>query len=187
MSDIVPATEYAFGNLYLARELDPARIQTLREDAINALISACIGAKVGTERKDLTIRPILPNTDLSLTNESWQTPTLTVNGWAQFVSKTISTPFCMVFYGVFNRSAAQLVSALRYRLGASGGGTTKMVLELEAMIGEMVQSAYHPPVVYVPGNTAYIDAYGLTGVTTQALGLMGFIGEPRGGIMTGGV
>lgn len=191
MPDILTSTPYAFNQLYTQNELraqPPDGIKVLRNGCIDAVTKAAVDTKVASRADDLTIRPVMANLDLSLTNESWVSPALVANTYTQFISQALTTPYVVGFYGMYSWDTNPLISVIRYRMGASGTGSTKAILQMQQLYAQTEPVGYHVPLVYVPGNTIYIDAYAISisGVTTQKFGFIGYTGEPKGKNMVGG-
>ena len=183
--DIVNAKPYAFAHIVPERLLTPGGVQAATDQAIDALVRAAVDAKIAGSADGLTIRPILPATDLDYTNEDWLSPSLTVNAWTQVVSEALNTPVAICFYGVFFWASQPETTFIRYRQGSGGSGSTRFVYGLQRLFGEDNPAGYHEPVVYTPGNTVYIDGYKRNATGTDRFGFFGFTAEPRGKIMDG--
>lgn len=170
----VSAEEFVKSILYPARELRPDEISFMRNQAMNMALDMAVpdlGAK-----SSLAVREALPKSDFSLTYEQWKTGALTPNDWTSYLSLQVPTTKAVVFWGLYNRDLNPVTTSIRYRSGSSGAGGSKLILNMECLYGEEQFAGYHAPVFYKPGETIYIDVYGVQAVT-QLLGFRCYVVE----------
>jgi len=161
-------------------ELDIAEIAAIKQQVIDALFSVAM-KMTGLTRDQLVIRNLLPKTDLGLTNEYWETPSLTANDWTNYFTKQLAEQQFVVFYGVANLAPDPKATALRFKVGSEAGTKTLDVVQLEELYTNTVRTDgfFKRPIIYKERQYSNVDVYSkATG--TDPLMLRGFVAEPAG-------
>ena len=163
-------------------ELELADIISIKQQVIDALMSIAT-RMTGLTPEQLVVRNILPSTDLGLTNEYWETPSLTANDWTNYFTKQLDEQQFVVFYGVANLSPDPKVTALRFKVGSGAGTKTLDVVQLEELYTntDRTDGFFKRPIIYKERQYSNVDVYAkVTG--TEPLMLRGFVIEPAGRI-----
>ena len=170
-------------------ELSLAERRTFRKTAKERAIAEALELSLAADRKELVARSILPATDLPVgyTNEVYLTGAVVVNTWTS-VYDTLAVPQLgnrkvLVIYKVVNMTAVPSVTAVRFRLGATGVSTLGW-LHLEQIIDvKLTPEVYlSEPMVYKPTQFVDIQCYArlAIGAGGERLGFEGYVVEPLG-------
>ena len=161
-------------------EMEIADIKAIVNSVIESMTTKAVDLKYVTTAEELTVREILPKTDIGLTNEYWVTPTLTGNAWANyFVDKQVADRTIIGFYGAKNLSADPKATAIRF---SSGKGKTKIVdvIQIEKIYeSDMSEGFFDEPIIYVAKSYMTVEVYSKAAVD-EPLVLPSFVVEPMG-------
>ena len=167
------------GEIIPASEITVEDITAIKQAVVDKLFEVAM-AMTGLKKEDLIVRPILPSTDLGLTNETWETPSLTANAWNTYFSKQLNDQRFIGFYGVSNLSPDPVVTAIKFSVGA---GKTKVldVLQIEDLYSdsERVDGYFKAPIIYKEKQYCNCDIYARAAGSDRLI-LKGFVVEPAG-------
>jgi len=163
-----------------ASELEISDIMAIRQQVIDALFSVAM-RMTGLMREELVVRNALPSTDFGLTNEYWQTPTLTANDWTNYFTKQLDDQKFVAFYGIANQAADPIVTAVRFKLGSGTGTKTLDVVQLEDLYTDAtrVDGYFKRPIIYKEKQYVNVDVYAKA-AGTEPLILKALVIEPMG-------
>jgi len=162
-----------------------------RKRAKNQAISEALKLALATDEKGLTVRDILPATDLGApagsgyTNEVFITGAIAAITWTSVYDTAgvaqLGTRKVLVIYKIFNHTPMPNVTEVEFRLGLTGTSTLAR-FHTEGVIGiELTPEAYmSEPVVYTKEQWVDIRCYARAAIVTERLGFKGFIVEPLG-------
>lgn len=168
------------GYVIPASELNVEDIISIKQQVIDALFKVAM-KMTGLTKDQLVVRNLLPKTDLGLTNEYWETPSLTANDWTNYFTKQLDQQQFVVFYGVANLSPSPKATALRFKVGRGEGTKTLDVIQLEELYTNTVRSDgfFKRPIIYKERQYVNVDVYSKA-AGTEPLMLRGFAVEPAG-------
>ena len=168
------------GEIIPASEMDIADVTALKQALLDRMFEIAMAMGVVERREELIYRPILPKTDLGLTNEYWETPSLTANTWNTYFSKQLDDQRFVGFYGVTNLSADPVVTGLKFSVGA-GKTKTLDVLQIEDLYSdsERVDGYFKNPIIYKEKQYCNLEVYAKA-AGSDRLVLKGFVVEPAG-------
>jgi len=170
-------------------ELSLAERRRFRTTAKEQAIAEAMKLALVADRGMLVARSIFPNTDLptGYTNEAYLTGAVVVNAWTSVYDTAVVPQLgnrkVLVIYKVVNMTAVPSVTAVRFRLGATGVTTLGWV-HLEQVIDvKLTPEVYlSEPVVYTPNQFVDIQCYARAaiGAGGERLGFEGYVIEPLG-------
>ena len=168
------------GYLLPAIEMTIEDVPSIKSQVIDAVM-AIATRMTGLTPDQLVVRNILPKTDLGLTNEYWETPTLTPNDWTNYFTKQLENQKFVVFYGVADLSPDPKVTALKFKVGSGDGTKTLDVVHLEELFtnSERTDGYLKRPIIYKEQQYVNVDVYSKAAVS-EPLVLRGFVVEPAG-------
>ena len=168
------------GYLIPAIEMTIEDVSSIKVQVIDAVMSIAT-RMTGLTPDQLVIRNILPKTDLGLTNEYSETPTLTANDWTNYFTRQLNNQQFMVFYAVADLSPDPKATALRFKVGSGGGTKTLDVVHLEELFAnsERADGYLKRPIIYKETQYVNVDVYSKAAVS-EPLILRGFVVEPAG-------
>jgi len=163
-----------------ASELEVADIMSIKQQVIDALFGVAM-KMTGLGKDQLIVRSVLPATDLGLSNEYWETPSLTANDWTNYFTHQLEDQAFIAFYGVANLSADPKVTAVRFKLGSGAGTKTLDVVQLEDLYSDntRVDGYFKRPIIYKHKQYANVDVYSKA-AGTEPLILKSLVVEPAG-------
>ena len=163
-----------------AIEMTIEDVASIKAQVIDRVMSVAT-RMTGLTPDQLVIRNILPKTDLGLTNEYWETPTLTANDWTNYFTRQLNNQQFMVFYAVADLSPDPKATALRFKVGSGGGTKTLDVVHLEELFAnsERADGYLKRPIIYKETQYMNVDVYSKAAVS-EPLILRGFVVEPAG-------
>lgn len=165
-------------------ELTLADIRSFRHDAVEMGISRALALGLARSRDELVVRAGLPLTDFGTAATGWQiesynNPAIAAAGWGspfQFGALPGAAPILAnskvaVFYKFADWSAAPTMTAIRFRIGATGA-STKASFFFQLISGAKLEPDFYftEPVIYDPQDTVYIEAYYAAAVGAGAEG-----------------
>ena len=169
-------------------ELTLTDIKGFKFAAVEAGIARALALGVARSREELVVREAHPGIDFILaygaTIENYITGIL-VAGWqlcgATGVAAVLPVGEVAVFYKIADWQALTDVTAVRFRVGATGA-TTKASFVIEPFINVKLEPEVwlSEPVVYDPQDTLFIECYAVVGGATEDLGFGCFIVERVG-------
>lgn len=170
-------------------ELSLSDMRAFRKDAKERAIAEALKLAMAATREELVNRNIFPHTDLpdGYTNEVFITGAIAANTWTSVydtaVVPQLGTRKVMVIYKVVNMTAVPSITAIRFRLGATGVSTLGWA-HLEQIIDvKMTPECYlSEPIVYTKDQFVDIQCYARAAVPAagERLGFEGYIVEPLG-------
>jgi len=169
MSIIIPASE-----------LEVADIMSIKQQVMDALFNVAM-RMTGLKRDELIIRSALPATDFGLSNEYWETPSLTANAWTNYFTKQLDDQKFVAFYGVANLAADPIVTAIKFKLGSGTGTKTLDVIQLEDLYTDSnrTDGYFKRPIIYKEKQYVNVDVYAKAS-GTEPLMLKALVVEPAG-------
>lgn len=141
--------------------------------AIEAGLAAAIGAGIGT-RRNLVAREAMPFVDfgqpagVGWTTDWYRGPAIAAAAWGSVFNSGVVPAFAptllrtkvAVFYKFQDSSAAPVITALRFRVGATGASTKATFFTQMPTQGNLEPDVYFSePVVYEPDDVLFIEAY----------------------------
>jgi len=170
------------GRIIPEDEISVDRIDSIKSDLIDTMTGKSTELKFVGSAENLSVREILPATDLGLAYEYWMTPTLTANGWAGYITdQRVADNTVLGIFGVKNAAADPKATALRFSVGT---GKTKIldVIQIEKIYeAEMAEGFLTEPIVYTGAQIVNVEVYSKEAVA-EPLVLNGFVAEPLGKI-----
>lgn len=170
-------------------ELSLAERRNFRTAAKESAIQEALKLALAADRKELVARNIFPATDLptGYTNEVYLTGAVVVNTWTSVydtaVVPALGNRKVLVIYKVVNMTAVPSITAVRFRLGATGVSTLGWT-HLEQVIDvKLTPEVYlSEPIVYKPTQFVDIQCYAriAIGAGGERLGFEGYVVEPIG-------
>lgn len=170
-------------------ELSLSDMRNFRLAAKEMAIAEALKLAMAANSKELVNRNIFPHTDLpnGYTNEVFITGAVAVNTWTSVydtaVVPQLGTRKVLVIYKVVNMTAVPSITAVRFRLGATGV-TTLGWAHLEQVIDvKMTPECYlSEPIVYTKDQFVDIQCYARIAIPAagERLGFEGFVVEPLG-------
>ena len=175
-------------------ELSTSEMRNFRRKAKEDAIAEALRLSLASSRDELDVSGIRPATDLGApagsgyTNEAWITGAVAANTWTSVYDTgnvaQLGRRKVLVIYGIFNATPVPRVTAVRFRLGATGTTTLGWV-HLEGLIDiKLTQECYlSEPIVYTPDQYVNIQCYSRVAIPAadgERLGFRGFVVEPVG-------
>lgn len=170
-------------------ELSLAERRAFRSNAKRMAIAEALKLALVADEKELVVRNILPNTDLPVgyTNEVFLTGAVGVNTWTSVydtaVVPALGNRKVLVIYKVMNMTAVPSITAVRFRLGATGVTTLGWV-HLEQIIDvKLTPEVYlSEPIVYTRNQFVDIQCYARIAIPAagERLAFGGYVVEPLG-------
>ena len=169
-------------------ELTLTDIKGFKGAAIESGIARAIALGVARTREEMVVREALPGIDFILaygaTIENYITGIL-VAGWqlcgALGVAALLPVGEVAVFYKMYDWQAAPDVTAVRFRVGATGASTKASFMIQQPIMTKLEPEVWlSEPVVYDPQDILFIECYAVVGGATEDLGFGCFIVEKLG-------
>ena len=170
-------------------ELSLAERRRYREKAQEDAIKEAMKLALAADRGELVARSIFPATDLpaGYTNEIYLTGAVAANTWTSVYDTAVVPQLgnrkVLVIYKVVNMTAVPSITAVRFRLGATGVSTLGWV-HLEQVIDvKLTPEVYlSEPMVYKPTQFVDIQCYARIAIPAagERLGFEGYVVEPLG-------
>jgi hypothetical protein len=174
-------------------ELSIAKMEGFRRAAKDAAIKRALDLRLVTNKNELSFREAMPATDFALTytNELYLSGAVVVNTWTLVgdlaaVSQLANNKVA-VFYKITCEDAPNPVTAVRFRLGATGATTLGSFMIQQFVNVKMTPEVYlSEPVVYSPSQWINIQMYCNPAVPAAGyrLGFGCFIAEPVGEVVS---
>lgn len=164
--------------VFLDTQITSFEANQLRKQVAGKLLSISRDRGIGSNAAGLTVRDILPTTDLALgANEVWITGVLAA-GWNNYINSALANNRCAAFYGIACQDAAVIVDRVQFQ--SAGGGSTYADVDIFGLYLTRNTICYLVnPIFYGPTDTVLIRVSARAAGTSriQAIGL---IVEPQG-------
>jgi len=157
--------------------LRPEQIQTFREEAKRKLEDAIRAS--GKSPADFDIAPIMPKTDLGLTNEEWKHTFSSAYTEENYVSQTLGDNVFLVLYGYTNHNSTPHTLYFELKKNQS----VEKVVHVQETFSMDEPYVFFDPVVFSEGDTVTIVLYGNAAADDYPV-FLGFIAKPKGHILT---
>lgn len=174
-------------------ELQLDKIEWYRGECQKAILRKAQELKIATSLAGLRFTEAQPLTHLGqpagagYTNEVYITGAIAANTWTSVfdtaVVPTVPNRVIVGFYKIADWTVPCLITAVRFRLGATGA-TTKGWVHLEQFFNvKLAPEVYlSEPVIYGPQDEPFIECYARAAIAVgERLGFGCFIAEPAGG------
>jgi hypothetical protein len=176
--------------LVCGNDLTESMKAAYRTQAAEAGLKRAMITRVVTSREEALVRHPEPVIDFGMAVGGWLAPAFAAVGTDYTVFNAVANPQLannrvVVFYGCFIETIPNPAYLLTFREGAAGGSTYAM-FELEEMnVRQETVGYFSEPVYYDPQRVLEVEwrARAIVGAGSH-MGLLGFIVEPRGPVIS---
>jgi hypothetical protein len=169
-------------------DLTLADTRKLRHDAVMAGIARAVATRAIPSAEEALIRDADPVTDFGMAAGGWLTAALAVVGTQYSVmnalTPTLANNRVAVFYGVWLEAIPVAANLLSFREGAAAGSTYAMFNLEQLTARQQLAGYFSEPVTYDPQRVMNIVVTARVVAAAQRIGLMCFIIEPRGPVVS---